>query len=408
MSLPKKANVVIIGGGVLGASAAFHLAEAGHREVVLLERGPLASGTTPAAAGQTGYLNSDKFSLEFGRYCVDFFEHFAERTGHEITFHQTGSLRVALTPRFQEDLEKRWQTAQEVGEPAEFISRGDAEQLVPTFSAPTDAKILRIPRDGWVEPKSVAVAFAAAARDRGVEIHTQVHAEGLRVVDGRVEGVETRQGFLRCDQVVLAAGAWTRQFGHALGLNLKTVPVRHQALVTGPLPRVLPEQPIVRITEPQIYVRPEQGGLLVGGYGYRPLSFDMDDFPRDFEVGALPADPVYYAGLLQAAAPLFPSLSRALIVQHRRGLPTITPDGRLMVSDCGGLRGLIVASGCGVGGIDRSPGVGRMVAETVSGEPGWLDPQLISADRFDDSFREDAELRAQCERVYAHHYHQVY
>ena len=408
MTLPKTADVVIIGGGVLGTSAAFHLADSGRKQVVLLDRGPIGSGTTPFAAGQTGYLNCDEFALKFGTYCIEFFENFAERTGHTIDFHQPGSLRVALTDTFKRDLEGRHDAARGLGHPVEFLSHDRARELVPTFHPPDDCRILFIPRDGWVEPKSVAVAYAAAARDRGVSIHTGVNAQGLDIVDERVRGVRTCEGVIQTEHVVLAAGAWSRQFGQRHGLNLRTVPVRHQAFVTAPVVGVLAEQPIVRVTEPQVYVRPENGGLLCGGYGYRPLSLDMDDFPDDFEIPALKADAVYYQQLTVAASKFFPALSDAVVVQERRGLPTIAPDGRLLVSECKELPGLIVASGCGVGGIDRSPGVGRVVADVVNGDQSWINADMLSADRFGDDYRSDRALRGQCEEIYAHHYHEIY
>jgi 4-methylaminobutanoate oxidase (formaldehyde-forming) len=406
--LPKSANVVVIGGGVLGTSAAFHLAEAGQDDVLLIDRGPIASATTPQAAGQTGYLNVDRFALKFGTYCIEFFENFEQRTGHAVDFHQCGSLRVALTEPFQKDLEARHAAARELGQDVEFLSAAQAREIVPTFDPPEDCRILLIPRDGYVEPKSVAVAYAAAAKDRGVAIETRVEATGLRIDAGRVTGVQTREGTIAAESVVLAAGAWARQFGQQVGLNLRTVPVRHQAFVTGPIAGVLPGQPIVRITEPQIYVRHEAGGLLVGGYGYRPLSFDMDEFDQGFEVSALDADPVYYQQLGMAATKFFPSLGGAVVVQERRGLPTISPDGRLIVSEPSGVGGLIVLSACGVGGIDRSPGAGRMVADIVSGREPWIDPSVLSADRFGDEYGTDQSLRARCEEIYAHHYHEVY
>lgn len=405
---PKSANVVVIGGGVLGTSAAFHLAEAGQDEVLLIDRGPLASATTPQAAGQTGYLNVDRFALKFGTYCIEFFENFEQRTGQAIDFRQCGSLRVALTKPFQEDLEARHAAARQLGHDVEFLSPSQARELVPTFDPPGDCRILLIPRDGYVEPKSVAVAFAEAAKDRGVAIETRVEATGLRIKDGRVTGVRTREGTIAARSVVLAAGAWARQFGQRIGLNLRTVPVRHQAFVTGPLAGVLPRQPIVRITEPQIYVRQEAAGLLVGGYGYRPLSFDMNEFDVAFEVPSLAADPVYYQQLHAAASKFFPSLGGAFVIQERRGLPTISPDGRLIVSEPGGLRGLVVLSACGVGGIDRSPGAGRLAADIVSGGPPWIDPSVLSADRFGDEYATDRSLRARCEEIYSHHYHEVY
>jgi sarcosine dehydrogenase len=406
--LPKSANTVIIGGGVLGTSAAFHLTDAGQGEVVLIDRGPIASGTTPQAAGQTGYLNADRFAFEFGKYCVEFFENFEQRTGRTIDFRQTGSLRVALTEKYQNDLTARLKAANDLERDVEFISAERAQALVPTFSPPDDSQILLIPRDGYVEPKSVAVAFAAAARDRGASFHTRVESTGLVIRNGRVTGVQTSEGTIEANWVVLAAGAWTRQFGQRLNLNLRTVPVRHQAFVTAPIADVLPDQPIVRFTEPQLYVRHEAGGLLVGGYGYRPLSFDMNDFERKFEISALEADPVYYQQLRDQTKQFFPSLTTATIVQERRGLPTISPDGRLVLSEPAGLRGLVVLSACGVGGIDRSPGAGRMVADIVCDREPWIDPAVLSVDRFGDNFATDARLRAQCEEVYAHHYHEIY
>ena len=153
-------------------------------------------------------------------------------------------------------------------------------------------------------------------------------------------------------------------------------------------------QPIVRITEPQIYVRHEAAGLLVGGYGFQPLSFDMDEFPADFEIPALPADPLYYEQLATAASRYFPSLREAVIIQERRGLPTMAPDGRMIASESEQMPGLIVLSACTVGGIQRSPGAGRIAAEIVSGKPPWIPPSQLSVDRFDDHYSDDEGLRA--------------
>ncbi len=147
---------------------------------------------------------------------------------------------------------------------------------------------------------------------------------------------------------------------------------------------------------------------MCGGYGYRPLSFDMNEFPGGFEIPALPADPVYYQQLREAASRFFPVLRQAIVIQERRGLPTISPDGKMLVSECQEMPGLIVTSACGVGGIDRSPGVGRIVEQIVSGGEPWLDPSVLSVDRFADNFASDAELRSECEETYAHHYHEVY
>jgi 4-methylaminobutanoate oxidase (formaldehyde-forming) len=406
--LPHTAQMVIIGGGVLGTSAAFHLAAAGHADIVLLDRGPIAGGTTPFAAGQTAYLPAREYLLPFTTYCLEFFEHFAERTGYAIDFHQHGSLRVALTEPHVAGLEARVVLAESLGDTVEFLTPPQAKELVPALEVPEARGILYAPRDGYVEPRSVAAAYAAAARDRGVTICTRTPVTGIDVRDDTVRAVRTAAGTIHTRWVIVAAGAWTRQMCQQVGLSIRAVPVRHQAFVTAPMLVVRPTQPIVRVVEPQVYVRPEAGGLLVGGYGYRPLSFDMQTFPGDFEIPDLEADQIYYQQLADAAAHHFPVLRDAVVIQERRGLPTITPDGQYLVSDVESVRGLIIVSGCQVGGIWASPGLGRMVADVVSGTPSLLPASACKVDRFGEDYAHETPLRARCEQVYAVHYLDMY
>jgi len=406
--LPRAAQIVIIGGGVLGTSAAFHLAAAGHEDIVLLDRGPIAGGTTPFAAGQTAYLPAKEYLLPFTTYCIEFFEHFAEHTGYAIDFHQHGSLRVALTEHHIAGLDARVRLAESLGDTVEFLTPQQAKELVPALEVPEAKGILYAPRDGYVEPRSVAAAYAAAARDRGVTICTRTPVTGIDVEDGAIRTVRTVAGTIHTRWVVVAAGAWTRQMCQQLGLNISAVPVRHQAFVTAPLSVVTSTQPIVRVVEPQVYVRPEAGGLLVGGYGYRPLSFDMHTFPSSFEIPALEADQIYYQQLADAAAQYFPVLRDAVVIQERRGLPTITPDGQYLVSEVESMQGLIIASGCQVGGIWASPGLGRMVADVVSGIQSLLPASAFKVDRFGTDYAHETPLRARCEQVYAVHYLDVY
>jgi 4-methylaminobutanoate oxidase (formaldehyde-forming) len=207
--------------------------------------------------------------------------------------------------------------------------------------------------------------------------------------------------------VVVATGAWTRQFCQHLDLNIRAVPVRHQAFVTAPLSVVSATQPVVRLVEPQVYVRPEAGGLLVGGYGYRPLSFDMHTFPERFEMPDLEADQIYYQQLTEAAAASFPVLHEAVVIQERRGLPTITPDGQYLVSTVAAVHGMIIMAGCQVGGIWASPGLGRIVADIVSGTES-LPAAAFKVDRFANAYAHETSLRSRCEQVYTCHYWDMY
>ena len=405
--VPSEAQIVIIGGGVLGTSAAFQLAAAGHQSIVLLDRGPIAGGTTPFAAGQTAYLPAHQHLLPFTTYCLEFFEHFAEFTGYAIDFHQHGSLRVVLTEQHLPGLEARVEAARSLHDPVEWLTPQQARSLVPALEAPEAKGILFMPRDGYIEPRSVAAAYAAAARDRGVTICTRTPVTGIELRDSVVQTVRTAVGAIRTQWVVVAAGAWTRQFCQPLGLNIRAVPVRHQAFVTAPLSLVSATQPVVRIVEPQVYVRPEAGGLLVGGYGYRPLSFDMHTFPERFEMPDLEADQIYYQQLTEAAAAAFPVLREAVVIQERRGLPTITPDGQYLVSTVDQVQGMIIMAGCQVGGIWASPGLGRIVADIVSRTES-LPAAAFKADRFADAYAHETALRSRCEQVYACHYWDMY
>ena len=202
---------------------------------------------------------------------------------------------------------------------------------------------------------------------------------------------------------MLAAGAWTRQLAQQFGLEIPVVPVRHQAYVTAPLVDVVPRQPIVRLIEPQIYVRPELGGLLVGGYGYRPTSFDMNDLPDHFEISALEPDFICYNRLQHTAATYFPALQQAVVVQERRGLPTITIDARHLISTVAEIEGLIIATGCQVGGIQSSPAIGRMVADLISNQDSFGLLSTFAANRFE-AVCSDMQLRDQCETVYSNLY----
>ena len=405
--VPREANIVVIGGGALGASTAFHLAAAGHERIVLVDRGPIAGGTTPFAAGQTSYLPSNERLLPFTSYCLDFFERFEEKTGYAIPFHQNGSLRIAMSDQHVAGLHARINMAKSIGDQAELLMPQQAQDLAPWLDVTGAKGILLAPRDGFVEPRSVAAAYAAGARDRGVAIYTRTAVTGIETADGAVQTVRTEAGDIRTRWVVLAAGAWTRQFSRQLGLNIRAVPVRHQAFVTAPIAGVNERQPVARIVDTQVYARPEAGGLLVGGYGYRPLSFDMDGFPQRFEIPDLEADQIYYQQLSDAAAEHLPALRQAGVIQERRGLPTMTPDGQYMVSEVDEVQGLVIVAGCQVGGIWSSPALGRIAADIVGGE-ATIPAEAFKVNRFEEAYAHDAALRTQCEQVYAVHYWDMY
>lgn len=402
---PREAQVVVIGGGVLGTSAALHLAKAGVKNIVLVDRGPLASGTTPFAAGQVGYLSNTPDGVPFLTYCIEFFENFEKETGYPIDFRQNGSLRIALQEQHVANVESYRKTVKKLGDYAELIAPAQAKELAPTLELDSAEAILHLPREGFLKPRAVAAGYASGARDLGVDIQIHTHVTGIGAEDGRVRSVETNRGAIETEWVVLAAGAWTRQFAQIFPIEVKSIPVRHQAFVTAPLSEVSLSQPIVRVVDSQIYMRPELGGgLLVGGYGFRPTSFDMDEYPPDFEIAALEPDRIYYERLRAAAESVFPCLKSASIIQERRGLPTVTPDAFPIVDESSSMKGMVVVTGCQVGGIARSPAVGRIVTDIIKGERTLEHPADLSLERFGDEYNSDASLRSRVEHVDGHLY----
>ncbi|MEM7530842.1 MAG: FAD-binding oxidoreductase [Chloroflexota bacterium] len=411
MSNKQTANVVIVGGGVIGASIAFHLAESGCKDVLLLDKGPLGSGTTPNAAGQTAHLTYKESARQFVDYCSTFLQNFADKTGYAINFQASGSLRIAMTPTYTPQLQGYVETADALQDDSVYlIDEQTARELVPSLHFPeSPASILWNGGDGYIdEPKSVALAYAAAARDRGVVIQTNTRVTKLCIEHDRICGVQTNRGMIEAKHVVVAAGAWTRQLMQSRDISVASVPVRHQAYVTVPMNTVDRAWPIVRVIEPQLYVRPHKGGMLVGGYGYRPLSFDMDDFPADFEIASLEADAIYYSRLQETAIHYFPMLADVPIAQERRGLPTVTPDAEMMVDEVEAIAGLVVATGCQVAGVAYSAGIGRVAADVVLGQPCFLtegldseNGEVFAVDRFGDLYmHDDAKLRDHCEKAY--------
>lgn len=399
----KQANIVIVGGGVIGTSTAFHLAEAGHEDIVVLDSGPIANGSTQFAAGQTAHLTSHKNGWPFSLYCTEFFENFGEKTGYPINFCQSGSIRIAMTEAYLHRVNEYVAAALELGEErVHLITAREAKEMAPLLELPEEpAGILYNGGDGYVEPKSVALAYVAGARDRGVKVHSHTRVTGIQIEEGEAKAVHTERGTIRANWIVLAAGAWTRQIAQQVGVNVASVPVRHQAYVTAPMREVDPKQPIVRVIEPQLYVRPEGGGLLVGGYGYRPISFDMDEFPKRFEIPSLEPDRIYYARLAETAARFFPILRHAIMVQERRGLPTITPDSGMIISQAPQAKGLVIASGCQVAGVAYSPAIGHIVTDLISGQQSPLTADMeFELNRFAHQYPTDAQLRARCEHVY--------
>src|ERR1051326_5558643 len=242
---------------------------------------------------------------------------------------------------------------------------GEAERLAPFLRAGSAQTAWYNASDLYLEPVDLPRAYVFAARKLGAEIleHTPVTAIGTR--DGAIDRVVTDQGEIRTPVAVDAAGAWTRIVAEMTGIRVPIVPTRHQLYITRPIDGVTAEQPIVRVLDVNVYVRPERGGLMLGGYEPDPLQMDMGTLGADFQIKDLALDFEPLRNLTHEVRNEFPVLQGAEIDEFRGGLPTMTADGRHIIDRVPGVDGFFVASGCCVGGLSISPAIGEVLADWI-------------------------------------------
>jgi glycine/D-amino acid oxidase-like deaminating enzyme len=397
------AAAVVIGAGAFGAATAYHLARRGV-DVVLLDQHALGSQTSPRAAGLTSQADPVPVMARLRREACAAFARFEEDMGRSVGYHRSGSLRAAYTEAGERRVREGLATAQALQIPAALVSGAEAERLAPHFRAGAARAILHVPDDGWLDPARLAVGFAARAAELGARTRPFTRVTGLLAEGGRVAGVVTDRGETRAPVVVDAAGAWAARVAAGAGLRVPLVPMRHQLLVTEPIPGVEPLQPIVRLVEASVYVRHEQGGLLFGGYEDAPRVVDAAALPPAFQIADLPLDLAVLRGLIDEVAEHFPALRTARVAIHRGGLPTMTADGRPVLGPVPGLEGFHVASGCCVGGLGLSPAAGRALADLIVDGKSEPDLAPLSVERFRDVPRDPAALEAACVAQYARRY----
>jgi glycine/D-amino acid oxidase-like deaminating enzyme len=328
---------------------------------------------------------------------------FTSETGEPLRFTQSGALKIARTDRDAEQLAREVTRGRDAGVPIEFVSVADARRRLPILSDRGMVAITWSPTDCNVEPSELPIGYCRAAERRGAVLCPGTPATGFVLGARGVEGVRTPRGTIATRVVVDAAGAWSRLVAAALGAALPVVPTRHQLMITEPIPGVVPEFPIARVIDVNVYVRHERGGLMLGGYEPDPLQMDV---PATFDVTDLPLDVEVLWRLAQSVAEQFPIFrDRSLrLAEHRGGLPTLTVDDRYLVGPLPGVTGGWVMSGCCVGGLSVSPALGEAMAEWILDGTTTLDLSEISTARFAGPGLDEAELRERCRRAYAAHY----
>jgi len=301
-------------------------------------------------------------------------------------------------------LQRDVELGQRLGVDIDFVSPTKAQQLMPFFEPVGIQAITYVPGDLYMEPGQLPRGYAKATARLGGQLLPNTMVTGFVTEGGAVTKVITDKGEIRTSIVVDAAGAWSRLVAGLANMRLGAIPTRHQLIITNPIAGVTTDQPITRVIDCNVYIRPADGGLMLGGYESNPLQFDMGDLPATFGIDDLPLDLSVIHHLASLVRDQFPIFSKITVKEHRGGLPTMTADGEHIIGPLPELRGFYVASGCCVGGLTIAPIMGEMLAEWIlSGQPP-IDLSPLSPTRRVVQAISESVLREDCRSQYARHY----
>jgi glycine cleavage system aminomethyltransferase T/glycine/D-amino acid oxidase-like deaminating enzyme len=375
--IPARADVVIIGGGIIGCSIAYHLARLGITDVVLLERRQLTCGTTWHAAGLVPQLRATRTLTELAKYTSELLHTLEAETGQATGFKQNGSVAVALNAARLEELQRTGAMGRAFGVAAEVLSPAEVLQKYPLLDGRGVVGGLWTPNDGQTNPVDTTMAYAKGARQRGVRIVEQAEVTDIVVEQGRAVGVRLHHdgadGELRAGTVVLAAGMWSAELGRKVGLRLALQAAEHFYIVTEAMADVPRDLPVLRVPDEWAYVKEDAGKLLLGAFEPVAKPWALNGIPKDFCFDQLPDDFEHFEPVLSKALERLPVLQRTGIATWFNGPESFTPDDRYLLGETAEVRDLFVACGFNSIGIQSSGGAGKVLAEWIRDRAAPLD-----------------------------------
>ena len=366
-TLPSQARVVIVGGGVVGCSIAYHLTKLGWSDVVLLERKKLTSGTTWHAAGLIGQLRATLNMTRLARYTAELYASLEAETGQATGWKQRGSIAIATTRERLEELRRGASMAKTFGLEIHSVGPSDIKERWPLLDVSDVVGGVFIPRDGQVNPVDVTMALAKGATRRGARLFEETKVTAIRREQGRATGVATQQGEIKAEFVVIATGLWSRWLGKSVGVNIPLQACEHFYVVTEDFPELAPNLPVLRDPDHCAYFKEDAGKLLFGAFEPNAKPWAVDGIPEDFEFTELNEDVEHFAPILEAAMRRIPALERVGIRKFFNGPESFTPDVRYMLGETPEVKHLFVAAGFNSTGIQSAGGAGKVLAEWIVG-----------------------------------------
>ncbi len=401
---PTTAKAVIIGGGIVGCSTAYHLAKLGW-DVVLLERKKLTSGTTFHAAGLVGQLRSNANITQLLGYSVDLYKTLADETGLETGWKMNGGLRLACNEERWTEVKRQATTAHSFGLEMELLTPKEAQDLWPLMQVDDVVGAAFMPTDGQANPSDITQSLAKGARMAGARMFEDTKVLSVDVEKGVIKGVETEKGYIECAVVIACCGQWTRNFAKTVGVNVPLVSMEHQYMVTERIEGVPANLPTLRDPDRLTYYKEEVGGLVMGGYEPNPIDWARGGvIPQGFHYSLLDSNFDHFEQLMELSLGRVPALETAGVKELVNGPESFTPDGNFIIGEAPELKNFFVGAGFNAFGIAAGGGAGMALAEWVAkGEPPF---DLWPADirRFGRPHFDDDWIRTRTMEAYGKHY----
>ncbi len=404
VSFPTQARAVVIGGGIVGCSVAYHLAKLGWNDVVLLERAKLTSGSTFHAAGLVGQLRSNANITQLLKYSVELYDTLEAETGQATGWKMSGGLRLACNRERMTEFERQATTARSFGMEMDLITPKEAQELWPPMVVDDLVGAVWIPTDGQANPSDITQALIKGARINGATIFEDTPVTAIKVEKGRVAGLSTPHGDIACEVAVNCAGQWAREVGNLVGVAVPVTSVEHQFLVTEPIEGLPRDLPTLRDPDRLTYFKEEVGGLVMGGYEPNPIPWAVDGIPEGFHFTLLEDNWDHFEQLMEQALKRVPALEKAGVRDLTNGPEAFTPDGNFILGEAPGVRGFFVGAGFNAFGIAAGGGAGKALGEWIVGGEPSLDLWPVDIRRFGSHHGDPQWVRTRTLELYAKHY----